>query len=158
MALNSIAIPADAARDAKAAELMKTAHLWHIVTLRKPFGSFKVGDSFLLTPNGYRCNTVACECQDYRRGHICKHVRVAVKLDAQNTAKNNAPTDQEVAALAESRMQASVSDLIPVGWTAISQEERIIEAEQAARWRAEEDAPRKGYAAIMDAHGLTDAF
>jgi hypothetical protein len=82
MAVDRIAIPPDAARDARARELAKTAHTWPVVTLRKPWGRFKVGDRFRQTPNGYRCNAVACSCPDYAEwGNICKHVRAVVLLE-----------------------------------------------------------------------------
>lgn len=86
MALSQISIPADAVRDQKAAELAKTAHVWPVVTLRKPWGSFNVGDQFRVTPNGYRVNAVVCECEDYQRFHnICKHIRAIVLLEQRPT-------------------------------------------------------------------------
>lgn len=88
MALEHIKIPPDAARDHKARELAKTAHLWPIVTLRKPWGSFKAGDQFRQTPNGYRCNAVVCECYDYvHNGAICKHVRAYALLQERPAVK-----------------------------------------------------------------------
>lgn len=88
MALNRIAIPPDAARDKKARELAKTVYLWPVETLKQDWGAFKRGDSFLVTPNGWRVNTVACECPDYQQaGNICKHVRAIVMADAQKVAK-----------------------------------------------------------------------
>lgn len=85
MALNRIPIQPDAARDAKARELAKTAHTWNVVTLKQDWGAFKKGDQALQTPNGYRVNAVWCECPDYATwGNICKHIRCVVLLDRQN--------------------------------------------------------------------------
>lgn len=82
MAVSSIAIPTDAARDKKAAELAKTAHTWPVVTLKRAHGSFEAGTRFRQTPNGYRVNAVACECKDYLvAGNICKHIRTIVLLE-----------------------------------------------------------------------------
>ena len=71
-------IPADAARDARARALVPQVKLWHVVTLTRPHGSFPAGAVFRQTPNGYRVNAVVCECDDYKRGHICKHIRAIV--------------------------------------------------------------------------------
>lgn len=88
MALNRIPITPDAARDAKARQLVKTAHTWPTITLKQPYGAFKVGDSFLVTPNGYRVNHVVCECPDYATwGNVCKHIRCVVMLDEQAITK-----------------------------------------------------------------------
>lgn len=88
MAVSSIAIPTDASRDKKAAELVKTAHVWPVVTLRKPWGSFNVGDQFRITPNGYRVNAVVCECPDYRvSNNICKHIRAIVLLEQRGQVR-----------------------------------------------------------------------
>jgi hypothetical protein len=88
MALNSIAIPPDAARDQKARELAKTIGTWTRGTLTEPWGSFPAGTAYFVTPNGYRVNAVTCSCDDYRRfGHICKHVRAVVMADEQSAPK-----------------------------------------------------------------------
>lgn len=88
MALSSILIPPDAARDAKARELLATEfHVWHLGELKQPWGSFEVGTGYFITRNGYTCNTVFCSCPDYKRGHICKHVRCVVMADAQIVTK-----------------------------------------------------------------------
>jgi hypothetical protein len=76
VALNRIPIQPDAARDAKARELAKTAHTWNVVTLKQDWGAFKKGDQARQTPNGYRVNAVFCECSDYATwGNVCKHIR-----------------------------------------------------------------------------------
>lgn len=86
MAVDSIAVPPDAKRDAAAAELLKTAHLWPVFTLKKPHGSFPAGTTFRRAPGSrgasYLVNSVACECPDYQRSsHICKHIRAMVLLE-----------------------------------------------------------------------------
>lgn len=88
MALSRITIPPDAARDAKARELALTANLWPVETLKVPHGAFKRGDSFLVTPSGYRVSAVVCECPDYQQSHnICKHIRALCLADAQRITK-----------------------------------------------------------------------
>lgn len=86
-----ILVQPDQKRDAAAAELVKTAHTWPVVTLKKAYGAFPKGTGFFGVPSSdgghYLANTVVCNCPDYRRGHICKHLRACILLEAQETAK-----------------------------------------------------------------------
>lgn len=91
MALRSIPIPPDAARDKKARELVPQVKTWHTGTLKRPWGAFEAGTAYFITRNGYRVNAVFCTCDDYKRGHICKHIRAVVLSDAQKVTKP-APT------------------------------------------------------------------
>lgn len=96
MALNSIAIPADAARDGRARALVPYVASWPLFTLKQPFGSFETGTVFRRAPgsNGahYLVNAVACQCPDYAEwGHICKHVRAIVMWEAQAAAPKRTP-------------------------------------------------------------------
>lgn len=87
MALNMIPIPPDASRDAKARDLLAEMHLWHTGTLKQQWGAFEPGTAYFITLSGHRCNAVFCSCPDYRRGHICKHVRAVVMADAERTTR-----------------------------------------------------------------------
>lgn len=89
MAIQSISIPRDAARDARAKALVPQVKLWHTVTLKQPYGSFPRGAVFFQTPKGYRVNAVVCTCPDYANaGNICKHLRAVVLADqAKQTPK-----------------------------------------------------------------------
>ena len=86
MAVASIAVPPDTARDARARELAPLVGTWPKHTLRQAWGSFEAGTTFRRAPgsNGarYLVNAVACECPDYQQGgHICKHVRAVVLFE-----------------------------------------------------------------------------
>lgn len=87
MALASIHIPADRARDMRAAALAKHVGSWPRHTLNRPFGQFEAGTVFRQAPgsNGeqYLVNAVACQCVDYKdRGNICKHIRAVCMFEA----------------------------------------------------------------------------
>ena len=90
MAVASIAVPPDAKRDARAAELVASVAIWPGVTLRQPYGSFEAGSRFRQATGShgerYLVNAVVCECQDYRTGHICKHIRAFVRFEADRLA------------------------------------------------------------------------
>jgi len=86
MAIASIAQP-DTKRDAAAAQLVKTAHTWPVVTLKQAFGAFPAGTTFRAVPGSsgktYLANAVVCECPDYQRSHnVCKHVRALILAQA----------------------------------------------------------------------------
>lgn len=90
--VDKILVQPDPKRDAAAAELVKSAHTWPIVTLKQEYGAFPRGTAFLAAPGSsgrrWLCNTVVCECPDYRRSfNVCKHVRAAILLDEQERAK-----------------------------------------------------------------------
>lgn len=87
MALNRIAIPPDAARDARARELLPQVKTWHTGMLKQPWGAFEIGTAYFITRNGYRVNAVFCSCDDYKRGHTCKHVRAVLLADQQKVSK-----------------------------------------------------------------------
>ena len=87
MAVQSIAVPPDPARDARAAALVDRVPTWPRFTLKQPWGSFEAGTTFRRAhgSNGarYLVNAVACECPDYQRnGAVCKHVRAVVLFEA----------------------------------------------------------------------------
>ncbi len=91
MAVSSIAVPPDPARDARAAALVDQVGTWPKHTLKVPWGAFEAGTVFRRAPgsNGarYLVNAVACECPDYQRnGAICKHVRAVVLWEQQRPA------------------------------------------------------------------------
>ena len=86
MAVQSIAVPPDAKRDAKAALLAPLVSSWPRHTLKQDFGAFPAGTNFRRATgsNGarYLVNAVACECPDYQQaGHICKHIRAVVLFE-----------------------------------------------------------------------------
>ena len=86
MAVQSIAVPPDPKRDARALELVPFVGSWPRVTLTKPFGSFEAGTTFRRATGSqgtrYLVNSVACECPDYQQSHnICKHVRAVVLFE-----------------------------------------------------------------------------
>lgn len=87
MALNRIPIPPDDARDKRARELMPEIKTWHTGTLKQPWGAFEPGAAYFITRSGHRCNAVWCSCPDYKRGHICKHVRAVAMADQQQASK-----------------------------------------------------------------------
>ena len=95
MAVSSIAVPPDPARDARAAALVDLVPTWPRHTLKVAWGSFEAGTVFRRATgsNGarYLCNAVACECPDYQQGgHICKHVRAVVRFEQRR--QQPAPT------------------------------------------------------------------
>ena len=87
MAVHSIAVPPDTARDARARELAPLVGTWPRHTLRQAWGSFEVGTTFRRAPSSsrtsrYLVNAIACECPDYQQGgYICKHVRAVVLFE-----------------------------------------------------------------------------
>ncbi len=83
MAVSSIAVPPDPARDARAAALVDRVPTWPRFTLKQPWGSFEAGTTFRRATGSkgerYLVNAVACECPDYQQaGNVCKHVRAVV--------------------------------------------------------------------------------
>ncbi len=97
--VSQILIRPDTKRDAAAAILAADAHTWPIVTLKKAFGAFPVGTAFFGVPSSdgghYLCNTVVCQCVDYRRGNVCKHIRAACLVDE----RERTPVKKDYAAL-----------------------------------------------------------
>lgn len=80
MALASIPVPPDPARDERAAKLVDSVGSWPRFVLKEGWGSFEPGTTFRRAhgSNGarYLVNAVACQCPDYAEGgNICKHVR-----------------------------------------------------------------------------------
>jgi hypothetical protein len=91
MAVSSIAVPPDPARDRRALSLVDQVGSWPKHTLRKPWGAFAAGTVFRRATgsNGarYLVNAVACECPDYQQaGNICKHVRALVLFEQRQAA------------------------------------------------------------------------
>ncbi len=91
MAVHSIAVPPDPARDARAAALVDQVPTWPRHTLKVAWGSFEAGTTFRRATgsNGdrYLVNAVACECPDYQQaGNVCKHVRAVVAFEARELA------------------------------------------------------------------------
>lgn len=87
MALASVHIPADAARDGRARALAPYVASWPKHTLKVQWEAFEAGTVFRRAPgsNGakYLVNAVVCQCPDYQRaGNICKHVRAVVLSEA----------------------------------------------------------------------------
>jgi hypothetical protein len=83
MAVSSIAVPPDPARDARARALVALVPTWPRHTLRVAWGAFEAGTTFRRATGNrgarYLVNAVACECPDYRHnGAICKHVRAVI--------------------------------------------------------------------------------
>jgi hypothetical protein len=76
--------------------LVDQVKTWHTGTLNRPWGAFEAGTVYRITPNGHRCNSVFCSCDDYRRGHICKHVRAVVIAEAEQS-RLDAEIDQAIA-------------------------------------------------------------
>ena len=68
MAISSIAVPPDPARDARAAALIDRVGTWPRYTLKVAWGAFEAGTVFRRATgsNGarYLVNAVACECPD----------------------------------------------------------------------------------------------
>jgi hypothetical protein len=88
MALASIAVPPDAKRDARAAELVESVGSWPKHTLKVAWGAFEAGTVFRRAPGShgerYLVNAVACQCRDYQAaGQICKHIRAVVAWEAR---------------------------------------------------------------------------
>jgi hypothetical protein len=91
MAVSSIAVPPDPARDARARALVDRVPTWPRHTLRVAWGSFSAGTTFRRATGSkgarYLVNAVACECPDYQQaGNICKHVRAVVLFEAGQQA------------------------------------------------------------------------
>jgi hypothetical protein len=96
MAVQSIAVPPDPKRDAKAALLAPLVGSWPRHTLKVAWGSFEAGTSFRRAPGSrgerYLVNAVACQCPDYQQfGHICKHVRAVVLWEQRQAQPAAAP-------------------------------------------------------------------
>jgi len=86
MAVQSIAVPPDPARDARAAVLVDQVPTWPRHTLKVAWGSFEAGTTFRRATGSrgarYLVNAVARECPDYQQaGNICKHVRAVVLFE-----------------------------------------------------------------------------
>jgi hypothetical protein len=86
MAVSSIAVPPDPARDARASALVDQVATWPRHTLKVAWGSFSAGTTFRRATGSrgarYLVNAVACECPDYQQaGNICKHVRAVVAFE-----------------------------------------------------------------------------
>ena len=103
MAVSSIAVPPDPARDARARALVDQVPMWPRHTLKVAWGSFEAGTVFRRATgsNGarYLVNAVACECPDYQQaGSICKHVRAVVLFEQR---QQRAPASKKRAAYAD---------------------------------------------------------
>ncbi len=87
MAVSSIAVPPDPARDARAAQLVLTAP-WPRVTLTRRQGAFPAGTVFYRVPSSkpdvrYVANGVCCTCPDAQQNdNVCKHIRAVVLFEA----------------------------------------------------------------------------
>ena len=72
MAVQSIAVPPDAERDARARVLVDQVGAWPRHTLKVAWGSFEAGTVFRRAYGSkgarYLVNAVACECPDYQSG------------------------------------------------------------------------------------------
>ena len=115
MAVSSIAVPPDPARDARAAALVNQVGTWPRHTLKVAWGAFEAGTVFRRATgsNGtrYLVNAVACECPDYQQaGNICKHVRAVVLFEAE-AAHFKAEVDAALGPVPKRR--ASYADLFP---------------------------------------------
>jgi len=91
MAVQSIAVPADPKRDARALDLLPLVGTWPRHTLKVDWGSFEAGTTFRRATGSrgarYLVNAVACECPDYQEsGNICKHVRAVALFEASQDA------------------------------------------------------------------------
>lgn len=92
MAVESIAVPPDQLRDARARALVDSVGTWPKHTLKVAWGSFEAGTTFRRatgsTSARYLVNAVACECPDYQQaGQICKHIRAVVAWEARLAAE-----------------------------------------------------------------------
>ena len=101
MAVSSIAVPPDPARDARARALVDQVPTWPRHTLKVAWGSFEAGTVFRRATGSYGArylvNAVACECPDYQQaGTICKHVRAVVLFEQRQQ-----PTPKRRAAYAD---------------------------------------------------------
>jgi hypothetical protein len=97
MAVSSIAVPPDPARDARALSLVDQVGSWPKHTLKVAWGAFEAGTVFrrAVGSNGkrYLVNAVACECPDYQQSaNICKHIRALVLFEQQAPTVAPAPT------------------------------------------------------------------
>lgn len=107
MAVQSIAVPADAKRDERARALTPFVGSWPKHTLKVAWGSFEAGTTFRRATGSkgekYLVNAVACECPDYQQaGFICKHIRAVVLFEQEQSATVAAP-----------RPRPSYADLFP---------------------------------------------
>ena len=91
MAVASIAVPPDPKRDARARELVAKVATWPVFTLKQPHGDFPVGSQFRQATGSrgekYLVNAVVCECADYERGNVCKHIRAVVAFEQRQQPK-----------------------------------------------------------------------
>ena len=95
MAVASIAVPPDPARDRRAAALVDRVPTWPRFTLKRPWGSFEAGTVFRRAYGRdgarYLVNAVACECPDYQQGgNVCKHIRAVVAYEARQQREDAA--------------------------------------------------------------------
>lgn len=94
MALQSILIPPDAARDGRARALVGYVCTWPLWTLKQQWGSFEAGTVFRRAYGSrgarYLVNSVACQCPDYAEWkNVCKHIRAVVMWEAQQAPAAN---------------------------------------------------------------------
>src|SRR5215207_7090329 len=99
MAIHSIAVPPDPARDARALSLVDRVPTWPRHTLKVAWGSFEAGTTFRRATgsNGarYLVNAVACQCPDYaERGNICKHVRAFILWEQRQARQQRTALDR----------------------------------------------------------------
>jgi hypothetical protein len=97
MAVSSIAVPPDPARDARAAQLVDLVPTWPRHTLKQPWGSFEAGTTFRRATGShgerYLVNAVACSCPDYQKAdQVCKHIRAVVLWEQQQPQPAPAPS------------------------------------------------------------------
>src|SRR5215208_2608810 len=91
MAVHSIAVPPDPARDRRAAALVDRVPTWPKHTLKVAWGSFEAGTVFRRATGShgerYLVNAVACSCPDYQEGgHFCKHIRAVAAFEQRQQA------------------------------------------------------------------------
>jgi len=146
MAVASIAVPPDTARDARAAALVDQVGTWPRHTLKVAWGSFEAGTVFRRATgsNGarYLVNAVACRCPDYQEaGNVCKHVRAVVAWEA-HLAAEKAELDAVLGPAPKPR--ASYSDLFETcrdcGDLTDGLDGRCSKCASDAEWQARRDA------------------
>jgi hypothetical protein len=144
MAVSSIAVPPDPARDARAVALVDQVPTWPRHTLKQPWGSFEAGTTFRRATgsNGARClvNAVACSCPDYQQhGHICKHVRAVVLFEARLAAED-AEIDRVLGPAPKSRYEALFPGCRDCGDLADGLDGRCSRCASDREWQARRDA------------------
>ena len=145
MAVHSIAVPPDPARDRRAAALVDSVGTWPRHTLKVAWGSFAAGTVFRRATGSdgarYLVNAVACECPDYQQaGHICKHIRALIAFEARQR-REDAALDAILgpAPSARSRYEA-LFPACPCGDLADSRDGYCDRCASDREWQARRDA------------------